>query len=345
MRGPAVASRPRTALLSLAGAIALAGPSGAGAEEQKPMSVEQVEYKGWKNNLRLSNGAAEVIVTLDVGPRILSYRLADGPNVFKEYDDQLGKSGEPNWMIRGGHRLWTSPEDPDRTYVPDNAPVAFEQLADGAVRLKPAADRFGIQKEMDVRLDPEGSGVTVVHRVRNVGQAATGLAPWALTVMAPGGVEVLPLPPKAPHPGGSENAKTPEDFGPNMELILWPYFDFADDRWTFGRKFITLRHKDRGPTKLGLSNRLGWAAYLNGSTLFIKRFPYDADKTYPDRGSSYETFSNEDMVEMESLGPLVRLAPGAAVEHVETWRLVGGIGPANTEEEIERIIVPAVQGR
>ena len=44
-------------------------------------SVEVVEYRGWKNNLRLTNGDAELIVTLDVGPRVISYRLGTGVNV------------------------------------------------------------------------------------------------------------------------------------------------------------------------------------------------------------------------------------------------------------------------
>ena len=33
--------------------------------------------------------------------------------------------------------------------------------------------------------------------------------------MAPGGVEVIPLPEKKPHPGGTQNAKSPEDFAPS----------------------------------------------------------------------------------------------------------------------------------
>ena len=70
-----------------------------------------VEYRGWKNNLRLSNGDAELIVTLDVGPRIISYRLADGRNVFHEAADQLGKSGEAEWVGRGGHRLFLVPAE------------------------------------------------------------------------------------------------------------------------------------------------------------------------------------------------------------------------------------------
>jgi hypothetical protein len=246
-------------------------------------------------------------------------------------------------MIRGGHRLWVSPEDPQRTYVPDNGPVKHETLADGTVRLTPEPDAFGIQKQIDVKLDAHGSGVTITHRLTNKGQKPSELAPWALTVMRPGGVEIIPLPPKAPHPGGASNAKSAEDFGPNMELILWPYFDFSDDRWTFGHKYITLRQKDRGPTKLGLANREGWVGYINDGLLFVKRMPYDRSRTYPDRGASYETFSNPDMVEMESLGPLVTLKPGESTDFVEHWSLHSGVGEIQSEADIDREVLPLVK--
>ena len=42
--------------------------------------------------------------------------------------------------------------------------------------------------------------MTLTHRLTNVGQKPTDLAPWALTVMAPGGVEIIPLPPKGAPP-------------------------------------------------------------------------------------------------------------------------------------------------
>src|SRR5439155_1651492 len=79
------------------------------ARGQGTLVVEKVEYGGWRNNLRISNGEVELIVTLDVGPRIISYKLAGGKNVFKNYDDQLGRSNEKEWKIRVGKRLWTQP--------------------------------------------------------------------------------------------------------------------------------------------------------------------------------------------------------------------------------------------
>lgn len=309
--------------------------------------MQVVEYRGWPNNLLLSNGDVELIATLDVGPRVIAYRLPGGFNVMKNYDAMMGGTGEAEWQIRGGHRFWLAPEDLTRTYFPDNRPVRWEQVGPHAVKLTPPPEaEYGVQKEMFVALGDTGTKVTVRLRVTNTGTGPTDLAPWGPTVMAPGGVEVIPLPPKSPHPGHPSRAKSPADYAPNQELILWPYFDFTDPRWHFGSRYITL-HQDaqRGPTKIGLSNGLGWTGYLNGGTLFVKRFPYHEGQPYPDGGCNYETFTNQEFLEMESLGPLVRLAPGAKVEHSEHWELHKDVHAFHSEEGINENVLPKVEGK
>lgn len=331
-------------LLATAASLIAAGPSPAIAQGE--VTVEIVEFQGWERNVKLSNGDAEVIVTLDVGPRVISYRLADGENVFKLYDDQLGGSGEDGWQIRGGHRLWASPEDPARTYIPDNSPVQYEPIGPGRVRVVlPPDPTFLLQKEMEITLEPSGSGVEVLHRIRNLGQQPTDLAVWALSVMAPGGIEVIPLPEKAPHPGGDPDP-TAEKFAPQLGLALWSYFDFKDPRWTFGTDALTLTqdpNSDRGPTKLGIASPLGVVGYLNGGTLFIKRFPYQPGVLYPDRGVNYETFTNVDMIELESLSPLFRIGPGEVVEHVERWELIGSVEAEEGPEGALKAVLPLLK--
>ena len=306
--------------------------------------LEVVEYRGWKNNLKLSNGSAELIVTLDVGPRVIAYRAPGGFNVMKNYDEMMGGTGESEWRIRGGHRFWLAPEDLTRTYFPDNRPVEWEPLGDfGAKFVPPPEVEYGVQKEMQIRLSPTGSKVDVVLKVTNIGTAPTELAPWGPTVMAPGGIEIIPLPPKVPHPGDPGNAKSPADYAPNQEVILWPYFDFADTRWSFGSKYIFLKQDaTKGPTKIGFAHRGGWVGYLNSGALFVKRFDYREGATYPDRGTRYQTFSNEDMLEMETVGELVTLAPGQSAELRESWELFTGVEPVTGESDADRVILPLV---
>jgi hypothetical protein len=254
----------------------------------------------------------------------------------------MGGTGEADWQIRGGLRFWLAPEDLTRTYFADNRPVAHTTVGDFAARFTPPPeDEYGVQKVMELRLSDTGSKVFVKLRVTNVGQTATTLAPWGPTVMAPGGMEIIPQPPHANHPGDPKNAKHPGDFAPSQRLILWPYFDFTDDRWTFGSNYVFLRQDPKkGPTKIGLGYPVPWVAYLNQGTLFVKRFRHHEWATYPDQGTSYQTFSNEDMLEMETVGALVTLNPGQSAELEETWELFTDVPAVKTEADVERVIVP-----
>ena len=50
---------------------------------------------------------------------------------------------------------------------------------------------------------------------------------------------------------------------------------------------------------------------------------------------NFETFSNEDFLEVESLGPLAPLDPGASVSHTETWQLFRGVPHVETEDDAD----------
>jgi hypothetical protein len=301
------------------------------------VTVKKIAYGGWKNCCRIANGRVELIVTLDVGPRVIRFGFVGGPNEFKEYERQLGKRGGRRWRIYGGHRLWHAPETESRTYFPDNGPVAMEQR--GAVMrfIQSVETTTGIQKEIDVRLAPRRARVELLHRLRNVGPWTVELAPWALSVMAPGGTAIVPLPPRGSHP---------EDLPPGNLLTLWLYTDMSDPRWTWGRKYIFLRQDgspQATPQKLGALVPDGWAAYARNGHLFVKQFACARDATYADFGCNFETFTNHEMLELESLGPYVPVAPGQAVEHRETWTLFPDVPAPKTEREVDRHVLPLVR--
>ncbi len=158
------------------------------------------------------------------------------------------------------------------------------------------------------------------------------MAPWALSMMAPGGVGITRFPPRGTHP---------EDLPPTNPLVMWAFTDLSDPRWTFTKKYVVLRQDPsiKPAQKLGLFNEKTMGAYLLGSDLFVKRYDADASKTYPDFGASYETFANEGFLELETLGPLEAVAPGAAVEHVERWSLGRGVTIAEwTDAELDRVL-------
>lgn len=280
------------------------------------LKISKEEYGGWPNCYRLSNGIIDLVVTTDVGPRIIRFGFFGGENVFKEYPEMLGRTGGDEWRIYGGHRLWVAPERRERTYQPDNGAVAMEEHG-GFVRLvQPAEPATGIQKEMDVTLSQGGPQVDVTHRLRNTNDSSVELAPWAISVMAPGGKAIIPLPPRAPHDDGS--------LLPTSAIVLWAYTDMTDGRWSWGRRQVTLAQDTNAttPQKAGFIVPDAWAAYERDGTIFLKRFEYSSDARYPDLGCNVEAFTNREMLELETLGPLVKLAAGDNVEYLEHWELV-----------------------
>lgn len=291
------------------------------------MNIEVIPHAGWSRNVRIANSSAELIVTLDVGPRIISYRRHDGENVLKTFEDQLGGTGEAEWKIRGGHRFWIAPEHEEISYHIDNERLDFRVGGgDGGVIIESVQTKIHqIRKTLTVSLAGETSGVKVAHTACNEGSAPIEISAWALTVMKPGGIEIIPQPELGEHP---------RDLLPNRGMILWSYTDLSDPRWHFGRSFFTLRQSTGfPPTKIGLAHREKWIAYVVDESVFIKTFDHVEGRPYPDGGCNFETFTNEEMLEVESLSPLTVLAPGESITHVEHWHLLPITGRVAIESE------------
>lgn len=300
--------------------------------------IEKINYKGWPNSYRISNGEVEAIVTGDVGPRIMRYGFVGGQNFFKEFPEQLGKSGEAAWQARGGHRLWIGPEDRIKSYGPDNDPVRITVKGDIVEATQPVEPLTGLEKQITVKMEPSGTGVEVIHQIRNAGKAPFELAPWCLTMFAPGGTGIHGLPPRGTYPNVLDAS------GP---LMLWAYTNLADPRWRFLHKYLVLRQDPKNPVaqKLGTFNRNVWGAYWLNGELFMKRAPAEGPiHSYPDLGCSFETFTNADFLELETLGPLIQLQPGASVMHSEFWNAHKNIRlTAWDDEELDRVIAPLVK--
>ena len=297
--------------------------------------MKVVEYKGWPNCRRISNGLVELIVTADVGPRVIRFGFAGHDNEFKEYDDMVGLTGGDEWRLYGGHRLWHAPEQKPRTYWPDNVPVEVEEVGDAVRFVQQVEPTTGIQKEIDFRLDASAAHVELTHRIRNTNLWTVTLAPWALSVMAGGGRAIVPVPPRGSHE---------QHLLPTHSMTFWAYTDMTDPRWTWGERSVMLRQDPdaAGPQKLGMSVPDGWAAYARNGHLFVKRFCYDPRAVYPDLGCCVEVFTNADMLELETLGPLAGVVPGGCVEHVEHWFLFDDVPAPRTEADVEENVLPKV---
>ena len=304
--------------------------------------LERFSYRAWQNAYKLSNGVVELIVTADVGPRILFYGFFGGENLLHEVKDDVGKTGGSQFRLYGGHRLWISPEV-ERTYYPDNFPVNVSEHEDGVRFTAPREELHPgtkLRKELEIELGKTGSEVRITHRVKNDDKRATTLALWGPTMMRPGGCAILPLSPRV--------AMDKNHYLPVGALGIWSYTDFADPRWRLGTSYIQLRQTRNPASRFkeqmgGIYNSSGWGAYFCAGYLFIKRSPVISGAQYADFGCNFEVFTNPDFLELETLGPMLELHPGEVAEHVERWSLFSGVPSGEDDAWIDAQVLPLVK--
>lgn len=284
------------------------------------VSVQTVVHEQYGKCLSLENEKYTLMFPLDYGIRIIHFSLRDGCNVFfhdieeaiQQEGEAFHKMGSDGWKLRGGHRLWASPEAFPRTYAPDDQPITWKETDQGVILTSPPEPWTHLQKEIEVRFVEDE--VELIHRVTNVGAWTIEIAPWSLSVMAPGGTAVIP--------------QVSRDTGllPNRNLILWPYTKMNDERVEWGDDAIVVKQSRDAASafKIGINHEPGLVACIYPDVTFELRFEHIEGAVYPDGGCSFECYTNEHMMELETLAPLDKLEPMQTAEHKETWKLVTG---------------------
>jgi len=299
------------------------------------ITIQNVKDPVWGNCVHMANGLVELLVTTDFGPRVISLSRIGMENMLhtdpemKPLWDPFPEFNGDEFKLYGGHRLWISPEVLPRCYHPDNKPVTCTPIDDGMTFTAAAEAWTGVQKSFSLRLSADSPSVSVMHTVTNVGAWDIELALWGITMMAAGGKSVIPMP----------NSQT--GVLHNRTLSLWDYSDMNDPRVYWGKDYITLTQDVSAikPFKVGLNGDHGWGAYFNKGQLFVKYFEPASDGLYPDGGCSYESYTNNLMLESETLSEMMLLEPGESATHLEEWELhIADSIPSNDEAEISAVM-------
>ena len=276
------------------------------------MRIDQVTIDGHAC-LALDAAGPRVAVTTDVGPRVLSITLPDGTGeglLASLPGLTIDTPGQAPFRMVGGHRLWAAPEVPTTTYLADDGPPDVSHASDSVTfsELQPT----GLRKTL--RVTPTAESVVIDHVLANEATQPTRVAPWAITMLTPGGEAWLPRFMGRSDPGG---------YQANGSLVLWPYTRFGDARLVPGDPVtrVLAVAGSEGRVKVGLQGRPGWAAYRRGDALLVKRVAWLEGEAYPDMDASVQCYSCGDFIEVETLGPLVTLGTGESTTHRETWTL------------------------
>lgn len=279
-------------------------------------------YKEYGKVLCITNDVIEAYVTLDVGPRIIRFGYVGGQNFMRDdrnaFDPKDDKTfsdffGEGKiWENLGGHRIWTSPESYPETYAPDNVPIKYEITENGAVFTPDPELPNGIAKQLEISMSETDASMNVIMRVKNISNEDKDFAIWGLTVSERTGTIIVPM--------------NTNDTGllSNRIVSVWPYTDMSDSRIYWGKKYVTVKQDTTAtqPLKLGFDINGGKVYYLLNDELYCKSYETKHPTAlYPDGGCSFETYTNNEFIEIESLGELKTVKPNESSELVETWTL------------------------
>ena len=283
---------------------------------------EVANYKDFGKCVSISNGTIEALVTVDLGPRIISFGFVGGQNFMCDNRVALGGRDDGNytdffgsgrkWESFGGHRIWLSPESYPETYTPDDKPVKYEVTENGAVFIPEADTEIGVAKTLELSLSDDSYDMQVKMSVKNIEDEPKKFAVWALSVCSTDGTIVIPM--------------NTNDTGllSNRIISVWPYTDMSDARIYYGSKYLTVKQdtKAQKPIKFGFDLNCGTAYYVLGNEVLKKNYetkhPY---AEYPDGGCSFETYTNNCMLEFETLSELKTVNKGETNDLVETWSL------------------------
>ena len=231
----------------------------------------------------------------------------------------------------GGHRLWVAPEVAAITLQPDNDPV--DTSSEGKTSIFTAkADKWHVQKE--IRITPLGDGAfELEHRLYNRSGHPLELTTWALTQLAPEGEAYFPMPAFKAHT---------EEVLPDRPLAIWGYTDLSDPRWTWSQGLGRLpQDPQRGPQKIGMFCPQGSGGFCNHGNVWIKAFDAVQGGDYADLGCNFETFTNQKMLELESLGEVTIVDSEDHTGHIERWQLLKGMqiqdGTAKALDQLTRL--------
>lgn len=280
------------------------------------VSVTEVNWRGWVGCYRLANAVMEAIVVPAIGRVMDLRRIGDDEGTFwqnRSLDGRLPSSFGP-WLNYGGDKCWPAPQsDWPRRQVHDWPPAAaFDASSYDAVAsnssltmTSPVDPHWGIQAVRVFEPNPLLPILRIRTTYRKVRGDAVRVAIWTITQLQEPELLALRMPENSIFEAGYVRLLEAEPAGLRTD----------------GRLLSFRRHL-REFVKIGSdASSVLWV----GSRSVVKIEAEAAIGDYPDGGCCVEVYTNPgqlEYVELETLGPLGTLEPGATVEHTTSYTVL-----------------------
>jgi hypothetical protein len=317
-------------------ALAAIYPSWAADIPPSPYDGVQLKtYLGWENSLVLNASGVEAIIVPAIGGRITQYSL-NGENVIFESPGSAGKTlayTKTNFWV-GGYQCDIGPEIRG---IPDHKNLWMglwrgQATKDYMVSVMSEPDAtVGLQMEKEILIEPGTGDLGITQRMKNISDKETGFCLWDRTLCKGGGFALLPLNKRSRFKAGWSIRRTiDEKYVYDGNKPHSPRVKILND--------VLVARTGGEATKVGADSDAGWIAYVRGKLLFVKYFPYFANRNYSDGGNSVELYFDQQVSELEPLSPEIELKPGESYAFPEKWTLVELEKEVSTFEEARKLV-------
>ncbi len=273
------------------------------------VTVETVEFRGWKGCAKLTNDVVELIVVPQIG-RIMHFGFKGKQNVLWVNESLFGAAPQKGYLNWGGDKVWWAPQA-DWQWPPDAGldGSAFEmELTKTSVRLKsPLGKRHPVRLVREITLAPFGPEARMTNALENRG-AAKYLSVWQVTQIDDPSEVVMPI---------QSTGKMPSGF--NVQIG-----DKLDSQFHIRKPdALVLKRSPDKAFKFGAKGSGELIAKI-GNTGFTSKSETVRKSAYPDGDSAQEVFTSPNpakYVELEHLSPLIKMEPRQVAIQKVTWRL------------------------
>jgi len=273
------------------------------------VTVETVEYRGWKGCAKLTNDSVELIVVPQIG-RIMHFGYKGKENLLWVNEALFGTAPQKGYLNWGGDKVWWAPQaewkwPPDAGL--DGSPYEMT-VTKTLVRLRSPLGRLHpIRLTREITLAPFGPEARITNALENRG-AAKSLSVWQVTQVNDPSEVILPI---------ASTGKMPSGFNVQIGDKLDPQFHVRKP------DALYIKRSTEKAFKFGAKGTGEISAKI-GSVIFTSRSETVRRATYPDGDAAQEVFTSPDpskYVELEHLSPLIKMEPRQVAIQKVTWRL------------------------
>ena len=289
---------------------------------------EVIQYHGYQKAIELRNADTRVVLCPEVGGRILEYSHKGINALYLSQQEKDWKPGDQPQSSAGRFDIGPELVIPRREFLWSGewtGIITAELSAKLTSQKDPAT---GVQLIREFQLAADSSRLLCTQTIVNVSTESKEWCHWSRTFAVGRGICVIPL-----TPGGT----SPQSRFPNS-YVMYEEGGIINmkptDPQIRRRDDVLEIHPTPRKPKLGFDSYAGIIAYAApNDLLFVKRFQTWPDRVYNEAAGLTISvwYPDNEMIELEPIGPREVLAPGKSASFTEEWWLAPMKFPAKGE--------------